>query len=164
MTTKQGDISLLNDPVAQQLLNTTSPAKLAYTWTDGTPRLVPVGIHWDGRQIILATGANAPKTAALEQNPKVAVTIDTNDFPYHVLLVRGSAGLQLMDRIPDEYALVARRLIGPAADGWLQQMAGMLPAMGGMARIAITPEWVGILDFEQRFPSWIEHAMAASTS
>ena len=38
----------------------------------------------------------------------------------------------------------------------------MLPAMGGMARVAITPEWVGILDFEQRFPSEIEHAMAAA--
>jgi hypothetical protein len=39
----------------------------------------------------------------------------------------------------------------------------MLPSMGGMARIAISLEWVGILDFEQRFPSAIDHAMAAST-
>jgi hypothetical protein len=31
-----------------------------------------------------------------------------------------------------------------------------------MARIAITPEWVGILDFEQRFPSALEKAMAAT--
>jgi len=29
-----------------------------------------------------------------------------------------------------------------------------------MARIAIQPEWVGILDFEQRFPIAIENAMA----
>jgi hypothetical protein len=28
-----------------------------------------------------------------------------------------------------------------------------------MSRITITPEWVGILDFEQRFPSAIEAAM-----
>jgi hypothetical protein len=29
-----------------------------------------------------------------------------------------------------------------------------------MARIVIQPEWVGILDFEQRFPSAIEAAMS----
>ena len=31
-----------NDPVAQQLLQATGPAKFAYTWTDGTPRVVPI--------------------------------------------------------------------------------------------------------------------------
>jgi hypothetical protein len=161
MGTKQGEVSLLNDPVAQQLLHANSPAKLAYSWMDGTPRVVPIGIHWDGRQIVIGTPARAPKLAALKQNPKVALTIDTNDFPYHVLMVRGSVAIELMDHIPDEYALMARRPLGPGADGWLQNVASMLPAMGGMARVAITPEWVGILDFEQRFPSEIEHAMAA---
>lgn len=29
-----------------------------------------------------------------------------------------------------------------------------------MARIVIQPEWVGILNFEQRFPSAIEAAMS----
>ena len=73
---------------------------------------------------------------------------------------RATAGLS--NPSASEYALMVRRCLGPGAEGWLQQVAGMLPAMGGMARIAITPEWVGILDFEQRFPSAIEHAMAAS--
>ena len=77
-------------------------------------------------------------------------------------MVRGSAAIELVDHIPDEYALMAHRTLGPGADGWLQNVAGMLPAMGGMARVAIKPEWVGILDFEQRFPSAIEHAMAGA--
>ena len=38
----QGDIALLNDPVARRLLNSTIPARLAYSWTDGTPRVVPI--------------------------------------------------------------------------------------------------------------------------
>jgi hypothetical protein len=29
-----------------------------------------------------------------------------------------------------------------------------------MARITVRPEWVGILDFEERFPSAIEAAMS----
>jgi hypothetical protein len=33
-----------------------------------------------------------------------------------------------------------------------------------MARIVIRPEWVGVLDFQTRFPSAIESAMAATSA
>ncbi len=36
MPTKQGDLELLNDPVAQELLQSIMPERLAYNWTDGT--------------------------------------------------------------------------------------------------------------------------------
>jgi hypothetical protein len=39
---------------------------------------------------------------------------------------------------------------------WVGQVGAMFSRM---ARIFVTPEWVGILDFETRFPSAIEHAM-----
>ena len=55
MTTTQGTLALLDDPVAQALLASTAPARLAYIWTDGTPRLVPIGFHWNGTQIVLGT-------------------------------------------------------------------------------------------------------------
>jgi hypothetical protein len=164
MRTKQGDLSMLDDPVAQRLLVATTPAKLAYSWIDGTPRVVPIGFHWDGRQIVLGTPANAPKMKALRKDPRVALTIDTSDFPYNVLQVRGTAAISTMDEIVPEYALMARRCLGAGAEAWLEQVGAMLPAMGGMARVAITPEWVGILDFQQRFPSAIEKAMAASAT
>ena len=32
MPTKQGNVALLNDPVAQELLKSTVPARLAYNW------------------------------------------------------------------------------------------------------------------------------------
>jgi hypothetical protein len=31
--------------------------------------------------------------------------------------------------------------------------------MGGMVRVVIRPEWVGIIDFETRFHSAVERAM-----
>jgi len=92
----------------------------------------------------------------------VALTINTYEFPFKVLYVRGSVTFQVMHDIVPEYVLVAQRLLGPAAEGWLEQVRALLPAMGGMARVEITPEWVGILDFEQRFPSFVEKAMAAA--
>lgn len=42
MPTKQGDTTLLNDPVAQELLHSNIPARLACVWQDGTPRVIPI--------------------------------------------------------------------------------------------------------------------------
>ena len=50
--TKQGDLSLLDDPVAQTLLHSTSLARLAYVWRDDTPRVVPIWFHWTGNEIV----------------------------------------------------------------------------------------------------------------
>ena len=70
MTTRQGDLALLDHPVAQRLLVSTSPARLAYVWTDGTPRVVPIGFYWNGTELVLGTPPDAPKTKALVDRPK----------------------------------------------------------------------------------------------
>src|SRR5215212_9301160 len=75
MSTNQGDLTLLEDPVAQRLLLSTIPARLAYTWTDGTPRVVPIGFHWNGTEIVLGTFPDAPKMRALRDGAQVALTI-----------------------------------------------------------------------------------------
>ena len=41
---------------------------------------------------------------------------------------------------------------------WIEQVKALF---SHMARIAVRPEWVGIMDFERRFPSAIESAMSA---
>ena len=61
MASPQGDIALLREPVAQQLLQSKLPARLAYNWRDGTPRVVPIGFHWNGNEIVLGTPPDAPK-------------------------------------------------------------------------------------------------------
>lgn len=156
--TKQGDLALLNDPVAQQLLQSTSPARLAYTWHDGTPRVVPIWFHWNGREIVLGTPPNAPKVKAISTHAKVAMSVDGNAWPYQVLQIRGTARVELVDGVPAEYASAANRYFGPEQGAaWVQQVGGMFTRM---ARIAITPEWVAVLDFQTRFPNAIEAAMA----
>jgi PPOX class probable F420-dependent enzyme len=151
MTVKQGDLSLLQHPVSQELLRSTIPARLAYVWTDGTPRVVPIWFHWNGREIVLGTLPKAPKLKALAKNPKVSLTIDDNNFPHKVLLVRGTARLETVDGIVPEYAAAAERYFGrEQGQAWMDQLRPRTPAM---VRIAITPEWVGVLDFQTRFPS-----------
>ena len=42
---------------------------------------------------------------------------------------------------------------------WVEQVQKLFPQM---ARIVIEPDWVGILDFETRFPSVIAAAMSGA--
>ena len=146
---QQGSLELLNDPVAKALLGSVNLAKLAYTWMDGSPRVVPIWFHWTGEQIVLASPVKAPKLRALAADPRVALTIDDNEWPYKVLLVRGHANVEMLDDVCPEYELAATRYFGPEqGPAWVSTLRGM-----PTARITITPGWVGILDFQTRFPS-----------
>ncbi|HEY6766782.1 MAG TPA: pyridoxamine 5'-phosphate oxidase family protein [Candidatus Sulfotelmatobacter sp.] len=151
MPVQQGSLELLQHPTSKHLLQSNIPARLAYVWTDGTPRVIPIWFHWNEREFVLGTPSKAPKLKALAKNPKVALTIDDNMFPNKVLLVRGTARLQPVNGIVSEYALAARRYFGEQqGKAWVAQLASLIT---DMVRITITPEWVGLLDFQTRFPS-----------
>lgn len=156
MATKQGSLELLKDPVAQKLLHSNIPARLAYVWKDGSPRVVAMGFYWTGSQIVVGTGTTYPKYKVID-GKKVAITIDSNEFPFKVLSIRGTAHTTIADGIPLEYKLGTKQLLGEeAGEAFLKQVE---PLDVTWVRIAITPEWVGILDFETRFPNELEKAM-----
>jgi hypothetical protein len=157
MPTRQGDLSLLDHPVAQRLLRSHVPAHLAYEWTDGTPRVIPIGFHWTGKEIVLGTFPDAPKMKALRDGTHVALSIDSDRMPYNVLLIRGPVRTEIRKGIAPEYEAMIFRTQGDEAGA--QWLASMRPIAPEMAVISITPEWVGVLDFETRFPSALESAM-----
>jgi hypothetical protein len=147
---EQGSLELLRDPVAEKLLASAIPARVAYTWMDGTPRVVPVWFHWTGKQFVIGSPARAPKLKALAADPHVALTIDDHtEWPHKVLMVRGTAEVEMLDDVVPEYALSAARYFGPEqGPAWVSTLRGK-----PMARITVTPAWAGILDFKTRFPS-----------
>jgi hypothetical protein len=154
---KQGDVALLRDPVAQQLLQSKSPAHLAYTWHDGTPRVIPIGFHWNGQEIVLATVPDSPKMKVLKDGSKVAVTIDPDVFPPKILLIRGTVRVDTVKGIAPEYsAMIRRTMSGEEAEALLIEATRLYTSQ---ARIFIHPDWVGILDFETRLPSAVERAI-----
>jgi hypothetical protein len=113
--------------------------------------VVPIWFHWNGREFVFGTPPKAPKLKALAKNPKVAITIDDNAFPHKVLQVRGTVVLETVAGIIPEYALAAERYFGrEQGQAWLTQLK---PMVDRMVRIRLTPEWVGLLDFQTRFPS-----------
>jgi hypothetical protein len=162
MTSQQGNLVLLQEPVAQNLLQSKIPARFAYQWTDGTPRVIPIGFHWNGEEIVMGTPVDAPKLKALRDGQSVALCIDTDDMPYKVLEIRGSVRLDEVEGIAPEYEQMTLRTMGEeAGHAWLANLAPICPRM---ARVYVTPQWVGLLDFETRFPSAIERAMEAAAA
>ncbi len=157
MVTKQGSLDLLNDPVAQNLLHSSLPARLAYVWTDGTPRVVPIWFHWNGQEIVVCGPAAAPKMHVLHDGTKVALVIDTDTMPYKTLSIRGSVHVEQVDGVPLEYVDAGQRALGEQEGKAFAENIGTM--ITPMARIVIQPEWVGILDFEHRFPNAVERAM-----
>jgi pyridoxamine 5'-phosphate oxidase-like protein len=152
MATKlpQGHPDLIAGDTAQRLLASRELARLAYTVADGTPRVFPMLFHWTGDEIVFGTFAGARKIAALRARPDVAITIDTPSAPPEVLLLRGRAEVTDVDGIVPEYALAQIRYQGEEAGR--AAVAEVDKPGVRMARIAVRPTWVGVLDFTTRFP------------
>ena len=94
---------------------------------------------------------------ALREGDAVALTIDSDMQPYKVLLIRGVIHTDTVEGIAPEYAAMSKRVFGEeGGQAWLTQLAPICPRM---SRVFIKPTWVGILDFETRFPSALERAM-----
>jgi PPOX class probable F420-dependent enzyme len=145
-----GDLTLLEHPVARDLLQATIPARLAYIARDGTPRVVPMQFHWTGDEVVLNCWPDDPKVAALRAYPRVAITIDTAEPPFRVLQIRGTAETKIVDGVSPDLLAAAVRYMGPeGGQAWAEQVARLSPQT---ARIGVRPEWVDVLDFETRLP------------
>ena len=154
---KQGDLTLLTHPVARDLLQSTIPARLAYVALDGTPRVIPVLFHWTGEELVVNSWPDDPKVAALRRHPTAAVTIDTDTPPFKVLSLRGTAAVSIVEGVAAECLPTFTRYMGPEqGQAWTEMMGRMTDRM---ARIAIRPTSVTVLDFETRFPSGMARRM-----
>jgi hypothetical protein len=133
------------------VLRSCALTRLAYTTSDGSPRVIPIGYTWTGTTFLMHTVPHSAKVSALTGYSRVALTIDTDTFPPNVLLVRGSAVVQIIDGVPPEYLDAGRRYIhdDQQYQAWEAGVRGLYKQM---ARIVITPDWVKILDFENRHP------------
>ena len=155
MTTHDGR-SILDDAAVQRLLSSPPITRLAYTWRDGTPRVVPMWIAWNGQEILMGAPPNSPKMRVLADRPAVALSIDTDTWPYRVLTVRGTVNLQVVSMASlgeafPEYPAMARHYLGEA--GAEQFLPAARQTFSQWTRISLRPEHVRCLNFETVFPS-----------
>ena len=103
---------LLEDAAARTCSAVPVRRILAYAWTDGTPRTRRSGSHSDGRVVVMCSPSNAPKVKALASGAPAAVTIHGADWPFAVLLLRGTVDVDQVDGIAPEYRACATRYFG----------------------------------------------------
>ncbi|GLY80118.1 pyridoxamine 5'-phosphate oxidase family protein [Actinoallomurus iriomotensis] len=148
---------VLARPISQELL-TRDLARMAFVALDGTPRAIPIGITWNGSEIVMCTAKNARKLPALRRNPAVALTIDTEAHPPKVLLIRGQAELDVVDGIPEEY-MQWNGTYEMTPEQRAEWEAGVQALYDGMVRIVVKPTWAKLIDFETTLPTAIEELM-----
>lgn len=149
---------ILELPRSRELLDR-DLCRLAYVATDGTPRVVPIGFHWNGSTIVVTTPPNAPKIGHLRVNPAVALTIDTEVHPPLILLIRGRAELDFVDGIPAEY-MQANKTYTMTPEQRVHWEAEVRSLYRQMVRIVITPTWAKLIDFEETLPVAVEELIA----
>jgi hypothetical protein len=146
---------VLGRPLSEELLKR-DVGRLAFVAKDDTPRVIPIGIFWNGSEIVMCTSKNARKLKALQRNPAVALTIDTEVHPPDVLLLRGMAELDPVDGIPDEYlqASGTYRMTPEQRQEFGAEIKSLY--VDGMVRIVVRPTWAKLIDFETTLPEAIQ--------
>lgn len=158
MALPQGNLGLLHSDLATRLLTSTIPARFAYIARDGTPRVMPTWFHWTGEELVMPTFVSAPHVRHPAAPARRAARQPGGGYHHrHRRLPTTGASAprsRVVDRggrVVPEYALAAHRYLGEeAASAYLAQIDQ--PGTR-MARIAVRPRWVGIVDFQTRMPS-----------
>jgi hypothetical protein len=158
MSLPQGSLELLTTDAAQDLLRSNRFARFAYSGPDGLPRIVPTWFHWTGAEFVMPTFVSAPhvhqpaaRLRDLRARPHAALTIDTDDDPPTALSVRGTVSITEHPGVVAEFAVAAKRYMGE--DAAAEYMARLDDPRTSMARVALTPTWVGLIDFQTRLPA-----------
>ena len=141
--------TILNEPAVVKLLDSATPARLAYTAQDGAPRVQPIWFLWNGTHFIMNTGPDTAKAKAMWRDPRVAFTIDTDAGPYLSLQIRGLASLEVVSGVAEEYELMAARYYGEELGArWIKSV---LARRSESARITIEPTWAFFMDMRSAF-------------
>ncbi|WP_256206408.1 pyridoxamine 5'-phosphate oxidase family protein [Nocardioides luteus] len=146
--------AVLSRPLSRELL-ARDLTRLAYVAKDGTPRNIPIAFTWNGSQVVMCTTPNSPKLIALRHNPAVALTIDTEAHPPKMLLIRGTAELDLVDGIPEQYLEMngSYEMTPEQRVAWEAEVRSLYDSM---VRIVVTPTWAKLIDFETTLPTPVE--------
>ncbi len=81
-------------------------AKLATASLNGNPHVAPLWFIVDGDDIVFITSATSVKGRNLHANPRAAIAVEDDTFPYAFVTVRGPVTLE--DEAPDRLLIATR--------------------------------------------------------
>jgi Pyridoxamine 5'-phosphate oxidase len=127
------------------LLDSRIPARLAWVTPSGKPRVVAIWFHWTGEALTMATFAGSSKLDEISPGDVVAITIDTDTFPYRSLRMGGPVELVQVDDLAVDYRTAAVRYLGPVAGAsWCRSLEGRAQVL-----MRLTPTWATVTDMSR---------------
>lgn len=91
---------------------------LATLMPDGQPQSTPVWIDSDGRHVLVNTAAGRQKSANVERDARVAISIQDPDDPYRYLEVRGRVVETTEEGAEQHIDRLAKRYLGEDRYPW----------------------------------------------
>jgi PPOX class probable F420-dependent enzyme len=76
------------------LADGTKTGKLATASPTGAPHVAPLWFVVAGDDLVFTTGRDSLKARHLRANPRAALAVDIETFPYHFVLARGPVNIQ----------------------------------------------------------------------
>lgn len=110
--------------------------------------MLPIWFTWTGTVLAMATFAGATKLDDIGDGTPLAVTIDTAEFPYRSLKLRGTAELRPTKGLAPEYLVAAVRTLGPEMARRWQTFLGD----ADQVVIALRPHWARYSDMAADSP------------
>jgi PPOX class probable F420-dependent enzyme len=71
----------------------TRTGKLATASAVGAPHVAPIWFVLDGDELVFTTHEGTVKGRHLRANPRAALTVDVDEYPYHFVVVRGAVSM-----------------------------------------------------------------------
>ena len=85
--------TMSSDEAMRFLAEGTRTGKLATASPSGRPHVAPIWFVVDGTDLVFTTGRDTVKGRNLRANPRAALTVDVEQFPYDFVVVRGPVTL-----------------------------------------------------------------------
>lgn len=90
----------------------TRTGKLATASAVGAPHVAPIWFVLDGDELVFTTNETTVKGRHLRANPRAALTVDVDEYPYHFVLVRGAVAMSAdMDDLLTWATRIAERYV-----------------------------------------------------
>ena len=107
----QNVVATLSDSV-RRLLEGRNFAHLATLMPDGSPQVTAVWIAYDGQHVLVNTAEGRQKPRNLRRDPRVAVSVVSQENPYAWAMIRGRA-VELTREGADEHIdMLAKKYLG----------------------------------------------------
>jgi PPOX class probable F420-dependent enzyme len=87
--------TMTRDQALEFLTTGTRTGKLATASAVGAPHVAPIWFVLDGDELVFTTHETSVKGRHLRANPRAALTVDIDVYPYHFVAVRGAVSLSV---------------------------------------------------------------------